>query len=85
MGKAVDRNLFNKISSTEYIRINQLAALMVYNIGLLFTFFEHSAVLTFLRALYPSYIPPKKTRLNDILLENTYNTVKEEVDKYLDT
>jgi hypothetical protein len=57
---------------------------MVYDVGLQFTFFEHPAVLTFLRALRPSYIPPKKTRLNNTLLENTYNTVKEEVNEYLD-
>jgi hypothetical protein len=57
---------------------------MIYEAGLPLSFFEHFAVQAFLHRLRPAYKPPLRSRLSTTLLENSYGSVKEEVDKYLE-
>jgi hypothetical protein len=57
---------------------------MVYEAGLPLSFFEHSAVQAFLHRLRPAYQLPHRTRLSTTLLDNSYRSVKEEVEEYLE-
>jgi hypothetical protein len=57
---------------------------MIYEAGLPLSFFEHFAVQAFLHRLRPAYKPPPRSRLSCALLEDSYRSVKEEVEKYLD-
>jgi hypothetical protein len=56
---------------------------MVYKAGLPLRFFEHSAVQAFLHRLRPAYQLPRRIRLLTTLLDNSYQNVKEGVEKYL--
>jgi hypothetical protein len=82
--KGAPNAAFNIISPFDKTKLDELAALMIYNVDLPFNFFEHSAVQTFLYRLRPVYDPLARIRLFTTLLENSYRSVKEEVDKYLD-
>jgi hypothetical protein len=57
---------------------------MVYKAGLPLGFFKYSAVQAFLYRLRPAYQPPHRTRLLTTLLDNSYGSVKEEVERYLE-
>jgi Protein of unknown function (DUF 659) len=75
---------FDQISIHEHSKLDELAALMVYEAGLPLSFFEHSAVQAFLHRLRPAYQLPHRTRLSTTLLDNSYRSVKEEVEEYLE-
>jgi hypothetical protein len=76
---------FDHITPAEYIRIDQLAVLTVYDTGLPFRFFEYSAIKRFLEVLRPVYKPSSAEALSKKMLNKAYTTVKEEVNKYLNT
>lgn len=75
---------FDHISTYEHSRLDELAALMIYDTGLPLSFFEHSAVQAFLYRLRPAYKLPGRARLSTTLLEDSYESVKEEVEEHLD-
>jgi hypothetical protein len=81
----VSSTAFDRISPAEHSRLDRLAALMIYDTGLPFVFFEHPSVQVFLRNLRPGYTTPTSTRLCGGMLEEAYNTVKKEVDEYLNS
>jgi hypothetical protein len=76
---------FDRISPAKHSRLDRLTALMIYDTGLPFVFFEHSSVQAFLRNLRPGYTTPISTRLYGGMLEKAYNTVKKKVDKHLNS
>jgi hypothetical protein len=75
---------FDRISSHEHSKLDELAALMVYDAGLALGFFEHPAVKAFLHRLRPAYNLPSRVRLSTTLLEDSYQSVRQEVEEYLD-
>jgi hypothetical protein len=56
---------------------------MIYNIGLPFSFFEHSSVKAFLKHLQPAYVPSTRHYLANILLKDCYKAIKTEVKEYI--
>jgi hypothetical protein len=48
VSKTAKANPFDKITSAEQKQLDELTAFMVYDYGLLFSFFEHLAVKAFL-------------------------------------
>lgn len=72
------------LTPARHSRADQLAALMVYQAGLPFNFFEKPEVLAFLRCLNSAYTPPKRTALGTTLLDKAWETVKKEVDTEID-
>jgi len=57
---------------------------MIYDVGLPLTFFERPAVKAFLHRLRPAYNLPSRVRLSTELLEDSYQSVRQEVEEYLD-
>jgi hypothetical protein len=57
---------------------------MIYEAGLPLGFFDHFAVQAFFRRLRPAYKPPCRKRLSTTLLDESYRSVKAEVEEYLD-
>ena len=57
---------------------------MVYDAGLALSFFEHPAIKAFLHRLRPAYDLPSRVRLSTILLEDSYQAVRQEVEEHLD-
>ena len=57
---------------------------MIYEAGLPLSFFEHFAVQAFFRRLRPAYKLPCRRRLSTTLLDESYRSVKEEVEEYLE-
>jgi hypothetical protein len=75
---------FDRISPHEHSRLDELAALMIYDAGLPLSFFEHPAVKAFLHRLRPAYNLPSRARLSTTLLKDSYQSVRQEVKEYLD-
>jgi hypothetical protein len=75
---------FNKISPYKYSKLDELAALIIYNANLPLTFFEHPAVKAFLYRLRPAYNLPTRARLSTILLKDSYQSARQKVKEYLD-
>jgi hypothetical protein len=57
---------------------------MIYKASLPLDFFDYFAVQAFFRRLRPTYKPPCRKRLLIILLDESYRSVKIEVEEYLD-
>jgi hypothetical protein len=75
---------FNRISPHKHSKLDELAALMIYNANLPLTFFEHSAIKAFLHRLRPAYNLLTRARQFIILLKDSYQSVWQEVKEYLD-
>jgi hypothetical protein len=75
---------FDRISPHEHSKLDGLAALMIYNANLPLTFFEHPAVKAFLYRLRPAYNLPTRARLSITLLKDSYQSVWQKVEEYLD-
>jgi hypothetical protein len=76
--------LGDHMTPARHLRADELAALMVYQAGLPFGFFEKPEVLAFLPALNSAYIPPKRDILATIMLDKAWESVKgvdAEIDK----
>jgi hypothetical protein len=65
-------------------QLDQLAALAVYGDGRPFILYESPYMKAFLKKLNPAYVPPSRNRLDSTLLQETYNSTKEEVDRHLE-
>jgi hypothetical protein len=76
----IQATIGDHLTPTRHARANELAALMIFQAGLPFNFFEKPEVIAFLRALNSAYIPPKTTFLKTTMLDNTWKAVKKEVD-----
>jgi hypothetical protein len=74
---------FNRISSHEHSKLDELAALMIYDADLALSFFEHPAVKAFLHRLRPAYNLPSRVRLSTTLLKDSYQSVRQEIKEYL--
>jgi hypothetical protein len=57
---------------------------MIYNASLPLNFFEQPAIKAFLYRLRPAYNLPCRVRLSTELLEDSYQSVRQEVEEYLD-
>jgi hypothetical protein len=76
--------LGDHMTAARHLRADELAALMVYQAGLPFGFFEKPEVLAFLRALNSAYVPPKRDVLATTMLDKAWQSVKKEVDAEID-
>jgi Protein of unknown function (DUF 659) len=76
--------IFDKISPYKHSKLDKLAALMIYDVGLPLTFFERPAVKAFLHRLRPAYNLLSRVRLSTELLKNSYQSVRQEIKEYLD-
>jgi hypothetical protein len=72
------------LTTTEHKHINNLAAMMLYETGLPFMFFEKPSVKAFLTTLRPAYTPPSSFYFANQLLHDTWIKVKQEVDAHID-
>jgi hypothetical protein len=59
------------MTPARHSRADELAALMIYQAGLPFGFFEKPKVIAFLRALNSAYTPPKRNVLATTMLDKT--------------
>jgi hypothetical protein len=75
---------FDQINPHEQNELDELAALMIYDIGLPLGFFEYPAVQSFFHRLRPAYNLPSRTRVSTTLLDDSYQAVKQEVEEYID-
>jgi hypothetical protein len=75
---------FDRISPHEHSKLDELAALIIYDANLPLTFFEHPAVKAFLHRLRPAHNLPTRARLSTTLLKDSYQSVRQEVEEYLD-
>jgi hypothetical protein len=66
----IQATIGDPLTLTRHARADELAALMVFQAGLPFTFFEKPEVIAFLRALNSAYVPPKATFLKTTMLNN---------------
>jgi hypothetical protein len=57
---------------------------MIYEAGLPLGFFDHFAVRAFFHRLRPAYKLPCRKRLSTTLLDESYRSVKAEVEEYLE-
>jgi BED zinc finger len=67
----IQATIGDHLTLIRHARADELAALIVFQAGLPFTFFEKPEVIAFLRALNSAYIPPKATFLKTTMLDNT--------------
>jgi hypothetical protein len=72
--------LSDRLSPTRQAQADELAALMIYQAGLPFNFFEKPEVLAFLRFINSAYVPLKRLPLATIMLDITWQAVKDKVD-----
>jgi hypothetical protein len=68
----IQATIGDHLTLTRHARADELAALMVFQAGLPFNFFEKPEVIAFLRALNSAYIPPKTAFLKTTMLDNTW-------------
>jgi hypothetical protein len=76
--------LSDRLSPTRQAQADELAALMIYQAGLPFNFFEKPEVLAFLRSINSAYVPPKRSCLATTMLDTTWQAVKDKVDTEID-
>jgi hypothetical protein len=67
------------MTPVRHSRADELAALMIYQAGLPFGFFEKPEIIIFLQALNSVYTSPKRNILATTMLDKTLTAVKQEV------